>query len=230
MWTPPEQKSRVSLFPSSQNLLRAGHVPVECISFQARTMAAAVSRAPSQPARRDALTLVASPPRLPDCCPTVAAVTPRIDRSRAIPSRGSAGWVGRAILFVLRLADGDASAVRGPRASAMPPRREIVGRGANEQRAATVVMAAAPVPPRGVLGGCECVCWTLSPVVYVRMVRCIDKTLIQYVSAGPYNTRSGPQELPRPFRRNSAQAMRPSFTRCFALIIWILQKGQAGQL
>ena len=51
-------------------------------------------------------------------------------------------------------------------------------------------------------------CWTLSPVVYVRMVRCIDKTLIQYVSAGPYNTRSGPQELPRPFRRNSAQAMR----------------------
>ena len=58
------------------------------------------------------------------------------------------------------------------------------------------------------LGGCECVCWTLSPVVYVRMVRCIDKTLIQYVSAGPYNTRSGPQELPRPFRRNSAQAMR----------------------
>ena len=109
---------------------------------------------------------------------------------------------------MLRLADGDASAVRGPRASAMPPRREIVGRGANEQRAATVVMAAAPVPPRGVLGGCECVCWTLSPVVYVRMVRCIDKTLIQYVSAGPYNTRSGPQELPRPFRRNSAQAMR----------------------
>ena len=90
----------------------------------------------------------------------------------------------------------------------MPPRREIVGRGANEQRAATVVMAAAPVPPRGVLGGCECVCWTLSPVVYVRMVRFIDKTLIQYVSAGPYNTRSGPQELPRPFRRNSAQAMR----------------------
>jgi hypothetical protein len=135
-------------------------------------------------------------------------VTPRIDRSCAVPSRGSAGWVGRAILFVLRLADGDASAVRGPRASAMPPRREIVGRGANEQRAATVVMAAAPVPPRGVLGGCECVCWTLSPVVYVRMVRCIDKTLIQYVSAGPYNTRSGPQELPRPFRRNSAQAMR----------------------
>ena len=66
LWTPPEQKSRVSLFPSSQNLLRAGHVPVECISFQARTMAAAVSRAPSQPARRDALTLVASPPRLPD--------------------------------------------------------------------------------------------------------------------------------------------------------------------
>ena len=66
LWTPPEQKSRVSLFPSSQNLLRAGHVPVECISFQARTMAAAVSRASSQPARRDALTLVASPPRLPD--------------------------------------------------------------------------------------------------------------------------------------------------------------------
>ena len=161
-------------------------------------------------------------------------MTPRIDRSRAVPSRGSAGWVGRAILFVLRLADGDASAVRGPRASAMPPRREIVGRGANEQRAATVVMAAAPVPPRGVLGGCECVCWTLSPVVYVRMVRCIDKTLIQYVSAGPYNTRSGPQELPRPFRRNSAQAMRLfhkvggwdrvlyfSFGDYFCLIVWI---------
>ena len=46
LWTPPEQKSRVFPFPSSQNLLRAGHVPVECISFQARTMAAAVSRAP----------------------------------------------------------------------------------------------------------------------------------------------------------------------------------------
>ena len=110
---------------------------------------------------------------------------------------------------MLRLADGDASAVRGPRASAMPPRREIVGRGANEQRAATVVMAAAPVPPRGVLGGGANVFVAPSArFVYVRMVRCIDNTLIQYVSAGPYNTRSGPQELPRPFRRNSAQAMR----------------------
>ena len=48
------------------------------------------------------------------------------------------------ILFVLRLADGDASAVREPRASAMRPGRKTVGRGANEQRAATVVMAAAP--------------------------------------------------------------------------------------
>ena len=78
--------------------------------------------------------------------PTVAAVTPRIDRSRAIPSRGSAGWVGRAILFVLRLglADGDASAVRKPRASSTRPGRKTIGRGANEQRAATVVMAAAP--------------------------------------------------------------------------------------
>jgi len=48
------------------------------------------------------------------------------------------------------------------------------------------------------------------------MVRCIDKTLIQYVSAGPYNTRSGPQELPRPFRRNSAQAMRLFQGACFS--------------
>ena len=52
--------------PPSQNLLRAGHVPVGCISFQARAMAAAASRAPSQLARRDALSLTASAPRLSD--------------------------------------------------------------------------------------------------------------------------------------------------------------------
>ena len=42
LWTPPGEKSRKELvLPPSQNLLRAGHVPVECISFQARTMTAA---------------------------------------------------------------------------------------------------------------------------------------------------------------------------------------------
>ena len=96
-------------------------------------------------------------------------MTPRIDRSRAIPSRGSAGWVGRAILFVLRVADGDASAVREPRASAMRPGRKTVSRGANEQRAAVVVMAA-PVQHRlSFIGRVrECVSWTLSTMVTVQ--------------------------------------------------------------
>ena len=56
-------------------------------------MAAAASRAPSQLARRDALSLTAPRLRL-GCrasCPTVAAVTPRIGRSRAVPCCGSAG-------------------------------------------------------------------------------------------------------------------------------------------
>ena len=85
-----------------------------------------------------------SPPRLPD----LLSNSHSGDSARAIPSRarGSAGWVGRAILFVLCLADGDASAVRGPRASAMRPRRKTIGRDANrtsnEHGAATVVMAA----------------------------------------------------------------------------------------
>ena len=52
--------------PPSQNLLSPGHAPLECISFQARTMAAAASRAPSQLSRRDALNLTASAPRLSD--------------------------------------------------------------------------------------------------------------------------------------------------------------------
>ena len=62
----PRGKKQELVLPPSQNLLRAGHVPVECISFQARTMAAAASRAPSQLSRRDALNLTASAPRLSD--------------------------------------------------------------------------------------------------------------------------------------------------------------------
>ena len=45
---------------------RGPGMPLECISFQARAMAAAASRAPSQLARRDALSLTASAPRLSD--------------------------------------------------------------------------------------------------------------------------------------------------------------------
>ena len=62
----PQGKSVRKVFPSVQNLLRAGHVPVECISFLAFQWRCGSCRDPSQPARRDALTLMALPPRLPD--------------------------------------------------------------------------------------------------------------------------------------------------------------------
>ena len=126
-------------------------------------------------------------------------MTPRIDRSRAIPSRGSAGWVGRAILFVLRLADGDASAVRKPRASSTRPGRKTIGRGANEQRAATVVMAAAPECHRVAFKAGASVC--VGPSKPVRMISLFDNTLIQYVFHGPYNTSSGHLTIIIPIER-----------------------------
>ena len=55
-------KKQLFFLPPSQNLLRAGHVPIGSWMhiFQARAMAAAPSRAPSQLARRDALSLTVS--------------------------------------------------------------------------------------------------------------------------------------------------------------------------
>ena len=76
-------------------------------------------------------------------------------------------------------------------------------------------------------------CWTLSPVVLVRMISLFDNTLIQYVFRGPYNTSSGhfdapnliharprvflqgvPKKLPDEGRRNFA---RQTHLRCHGL-------------
>ena len=125
--------------PPSQNLLRAGHVPVGCISFQARAMAAAASRAPSQLARRDALSLTVSAPRLSDLLSNSRSG----DAADWQVACGSMLWQRRFVssleLRRARPADGDTSAVCGPRASAMRPRRVAVGyrpreRSANDDR------------------------------------------------------------------------------------------------
>ena len=59
-------------------------------------------------------------------------------------------------------------------------------------------------------------CWTLSPVVHVRMINLFDNTLIQYVFRGSYNTSSGHfdapfliQARPRVFPQGAASPNRP---------------------
>ena len=147
--------------PPSQNLLRAGHVPVGCISFQAHTMAAAAPLvrmcAPSQlvVVRRDALSLTVSAPRLSDLLSNSRSGDAADQQVVCVCTPCSAAWSAVAILFVSRLADGDDNVVRWLRASALRPRHTIFGRGADEQRTVTVVMAAAPCHPCGVAGGCE---------------------------------------------------------------------------
>ena len=141
MDTPRGKKQELVLtsVPPSQNLLRAGHVPVGCISFKARAMAAAASRAPSQLARRDALSLTVSAPRLSDFLSNSRSG----DAADWQVACGSMLWQRRFVssleLRRARPADGDTSAVCGPRASAMRPRRVTVGyrpreRSANDAR------------------------------------------------------------------------------------------------
>ena len=148
------KRQSVSL-PHSQNLLSPGHAPLECISFQARTMAAAASRAPSQLSRRDALNLTASAPQLSNLLYNSRSGDAADQQVACVCTPCSAAWSAVAILFVSRLADGDDNVVRWLRASALRPRHTIFGRGADEQRTVTVVMAAAPCHQCGVAGGCE---------------------------------------------------------------------------
>lgn len=107
--------------------------------FQARAMAAAASRAPSQLARRDALSLTVSAPRLSDLLSNSRSG----DAADWQVACGSMLWQRRFVssleLRRARPADGDTSAVCGPRASAMRPRRVTVGyrpreRSANDAR------------------------------------------------------------------------------------------------
>ena len=107
--------------------------------FQARAMAAAASRAPSQLARRDALSLTVSAPRLSDFLSNSRSG----DAADWQVACGSMLWQRRFVssleLRRARPADGDTSAVCGPRASAMRPRRVAVGyrpreRSANDAR------------------------------------------------------------------------------------------------
>ena len=75
----------------------------------------------------------------------------------------------------------------------MPETQDLWPRCANEQRAVTVVMAAAPCHRLAFKAGAR-VC--LGHPQHTVLIR-----LLQYVSAGPYHTSSGPQESLRPFRR-----------------------------
>ena len=90
-------------------------------------MAAAASRAPSQLARRDALSLTVSAPRLSDFLSNSRSG----DAADWQVACGSMLWQRRFVssleLRRARPADGDTSAVCGPRASAMRPRRVAVG-------------------------------------------------------------------------------------------------------
>ena len=113
------------------------------------------SRAPSQLARRDVLNLTASAPRLSDLLSNSRSGDAADQQVACVCTPCSAAWSAVAILFVSRLADGDDNVVRWLRASALHPRHTIFGRGADEQRTVTVVMAAAPCHPCGVAGGCE---------------------------------------------------------------------------
>mgnify|MGYP007024834674 CR=1 FL=1 len=90
-------------------------------------MAAAASRAPSQLARRDALSLTVSAPRLSDFLSNSRSG----DAADWQVACGSMLWQRRFVssleLRRARPADGDTSVVCGPRASAMRPRRVAVG-------------------------------------------------------------------------------------------------------
>ena len=136
-------KKQLFFLPPSQNLLRAGHVPVGCISFKLAQWLprplAGNSRAPSQLARRDALSLTVSAPRLSDFLSNNRSG----DAADWQVACGSMLWQRRFVssleLRRARPADGDTSAVCGPRASAMRPRRVAVGyrpreRSANDAR------------------------------------------------------------------------------------------------
>ena len=109
----PRAKKQDKDLPPSQNLLRAGHVPDGCISFQARAMAAAASRAPSQLARRDALSLTVSAPRLSDLLSNSRSG----DAADWQVACGSMLWQRRFVssleLRRARPADGDTSALCG---------------------------------------------------------------------------------------------------------------------
>ena len=167
--------------------------------FQARAMAAAASRAPSQLARRDALSLTVSAPRL-----TAVGVSDFLSNSRSGDAAdwqvacGSMLWQRRFVssleLRRARPADGDTSAVCGPRASAMRPRRVAVGYRPRERSANDARYGCSTVYHHS---GCDCESaeWqrkTLKMLVCGRMDRCIRQYLKQYVSAGPCNTSYGP--------------------------------------
>ena len=130
------------------------------------------SRAPSQLARRDVLNLTASAPRLSDLLSNSRSGDAADQQVACVCTPCSAAWSAVAILFVSRLADGDDNVVRWLRASALRPRHTIFGRGADEQRTVTVVMAAAPCHRVALQAGARCVLDPHSTVVYVRIVRC----------------------------------------------------------
>jgi hypothetical protein len=151
-------------------------------------MAAAASRAPSQLARRDALSLTVSAPRLSDFLSNSRSG----DAADWQVACGSMLWQRRFVssleLRRARPADGDTSVFCGPRASAMRPRRVAVGyrpreRSVNDDRdgCSTVYHHS----------GCDLREWqrkTLKMLVCGRMDRCIQQYLKQHVSAGPCNT------------------------------------------
>jgi hypothetical protein len=151
-------------------------------------MAATASRAPSQLARRDALSLTVSAPRLSDLLSNSRSG----DAADWQVACGSMLWQRRFVssleLRRARPADGDTSVFCGPRASAMRPRRVAVGyrpreRSVNDDRdgCSTVYHHS----------GCDLREWqrkTLKMLVCGRMDRCIQQYLKQHVSAGPCNT------------------------------------------
>ena len=161
--------------------------------FQARAMAAAASRAPSQLARRDALSLTVSAPRLSDFLSNSRSG----DAADWQVACGSMLWQRRFVssleLRRARPADGDTSAVCGPRASAMRPRRVAVGYRPRERSANDARYGCSTVYHHS---GCGCesgsAAKTLKMLVCGRMDRCIQQYLKQYVSAGPCNTSYGP--------------------------------------
>ena len=190
----PRAKKQLFFLPPSQNLLRAGHVPVGCISFQARAMAAAASRAPSQLARRDALSLTVSAPRLSDI----------LSNSR---SGDAADWqvACGSMLWQRRFVSSLATAACSHGLPTVTPVR-FVGRehrqcdrdawqsGIARENAVptTIVMAVARCT---ITAGATASEWqrkTLKMLVCGRMDRCIQQYLKQYVSAGPCNTSYGP--------------------------------------
>ena len=111
--------------------------PLSAYLFKLARWLQRLSRAFTQLARRDALNLTASAPRLSDLLSKSRSGDAADQQVACVCTPCSAAWSAVAILFVSRLADSDANVVRWLRAPALRPRHKIFGRGADEQLAET---------------------------------------------------------------------------------------------